>query len=57
MNPEEKKYKFDYQPGRTMVQLEQERFLEAMLRTPEQRFRRMMQLIQITSKLKKLPPY
>ena len=53
MNPEEKKYRFNYKPGRTVEELEQERLIESLNRTPTERFRIMMQLIRISQKTKK----
>ena len=52
MNPEEKKYRFSYKPGRTVEELEQERLIESLNRTPTERFRIMMQLIRISEKTK-----
>ena len=52
MNPEEKKYRFNYKPGRTVEELEQERLIESLNRTPTERFRIMMQLIRISQKAK-----
>ncbi|CAN5810095.1 hypothetical protein BH10BAC3_BH10BAC3_20570 [soil metagenome] len=44
------KYNFDYKPGRTVEELEQERLLASLNRTPTERFRIMMQLIRISEK-------
>ena len=52
MNPEEKKYRFNYKPGRTVEELEQERLIESLKRSPTERFRIMMQLIRISQKTK-----
>lgn len=52
MNEKTKTYRFDYKPGRTPEQLEEERFLEAMQRTPTERFMILMRLIKISKILR-----
>jgi len=43
---------FSYKPGRTVEELEEERLRYVLSLTHEQRFRRMMQLIRASQKMK-----
>ena len=52
MSAELKKYRFDYKPGRTPEQLEQERLDENLKRTPTERFRILMQLIKTSRQMR-----
>jgi hypothetical protein len=49
---EGKKYNFDYKPGRTLVELENERLEAALKLSPTERLRKMIQLIRISKKIK-----
>jgi hypothetical protein len=48
-------YSFTYKPGRTVDELEEERLVQILSLSYEERFRRMMALIRVTQKLKVKP--
>jgi hypothetical protein len=52
MEPESNKYSFNYQPGRTVDQLEEERLIEILKLPYSERFSRMVALIRLTKKIK-----
>jgi predicted DNA-binding protein (UPF0251 family) len=52
MHPESDKYSFNYQPGRTIEELEEERLIEIQKLSYSERFSRMVVLIRLTKKIK-----
>jgi hypothetical protein len=52
MQPEINKYSYNYKPGRTADQLEEERLIEILKLPYSERFSRMVALIRLTKKIK-----
>lgn len=51
MEPQSDNYTFNYKPGRTIEQLEEERLMELLKLPYSERFSRMVQLIRLTKKI------
>lgn len=52
MHPDSKNYTFNYVPGRTVEELEEERLISVLKLPYSERFARMMALIRLTKKIK-----
>jgi hypothetical protein len=55
MENEEIQYSYNYVPGRSVEQLEEERLIQHLKLSYEERFQRMIALINLTRKLKISP--